>query len=161
CRRGGDHLEDVGAAGLVGESLGKITRSCLHLLEQADIADGDHGLVGKGLQQGDLLVAEPVHLFAAKRDRAEALTLAQQRYAQNRAVALLLGDFPCLEKFITLWREEIGDLYRLLVDDRPACRPVPVDGPFMRERRYGAMVCAEAEIVTALQTQHGIVGVAE
>ena len=57
-RRGGDHLQDIGAAGLVGEGLGEIAGLGLHLVEQPDIADRDHGLIGEGLQQADLLVAE-------------------------------------------------------------------------------------------------------
>src|SRR6266436_8776804 len=38
-RRGSDHPEDVAAAGLVGQSLRKVARLRLHLIEQADIAD--------------------------------------------------------------------------------------------------------------------------
>ena len=39
----------------------------LHLLEQLDIADGDHGLIGEGLQQGNLFIAERVNFRSAKR----------------------------------------------------------------------------------------------
>ena len=49
-------------AGLVGERLRKVTRLGLHFLEQANVADGDHGLVGEGLQQADLLVGERIRL---------------------------------------------------------------------------------------------------
>ncbi len=66
----------------------QVRRLRLHLLEQTDIADGDHGLVGEGLQQGDLLIAERLHFSAAEHDRANALALAQQRHAQNAAMTL-------------------------------------------------------------------------
>ena len=61
-RRGGDDPQDVGAAGLVVQRLREIARLGLHFLEQPDIPDRDHGLVGEGLQQGDLLVAERIAL---------------------------------------------------------------------------------------------------
>ena len=51
-------LEDVAASGLVGQRLREVAGLRLHLLEQPDIPDGDHGLVGEGLEQCDLLVAE-------------------------------------------------------------------------------------------------------
>jgi len=39
------------------EAASSLVRS-LHLIEQSDIADSDHGLVGEGLQQVDLLDTE-------------------------------------------------------------------------------------------------------
>ena len=66
CRRGGDHTKDIAASGLMGQRLREVARLRLHLVEQADIADGDHGLVGEGLQQSDLLVGERVYFEAAK-----------------------------------------------------------------------------------------------
>jgi len=60
----------------------------LHLFEQTDIADRDHRLIGKGLQQGNLLVAERLHFGTTEHDRADALTLTQHWYAQNGAMTL-------------------------------------------------------------------------
>src|SRR6266849_298406 len=87
--RGGNYPQDVSAPGLVGQRLGQLAGFCLNLLEQSDVADRDHRLVGEGLQQGNLFFAERMYLGAAKRDRSNALTLAQQRYAQNGAIALV------------------------------------------------------------------------
>ena len=47
-RRTGDHLQDVGGRGLPLQRL-------LRLVEQPRILDGDHGLVGEGLQQLDVM----------------------------------------------------------------------------------------------------------
>ena len=48
----GDELRLVLAGDLeVLDGLGKFARARLHLLEQPRILDGDHGLVGKRLQQ--------------------------------------------------------------------------------------------------------------
>ena len=38
----------------------------LHLLEQPRVLDGDHGLVGEGRDQLDLLVGERLHLLLAR-----------------------------------------------------------------------------------------------
>ena len=53
-----DHLEDIGAAGLVGQRLREIARPGLHFVEQPRILDGDHGLVGKGPEQLDVMRCE-------------------------------------------------------------------------------------------------------
>jgi hypothetical protein len=58
---GGNDPQNIGAAGLVGEGLGEITRLGLHLVEQTDILDRDNSLVGEGLDQFDLLVGERPH----------------------------------------------------------------------------------------------------
>ena len=65
CRLFGDRLmtfEDIACSSLILERFGKIASLGLNLLEESHIADGDHGLVGKGLEQGDLLVGERVYL---------------------------------------------------------------------------------------------------
>ena len=51
-------LKNIAAAGLVGQRLREIMRLGLHLVEQADVPDGDHGLVGKGLQSWTSCSAE-------------------------------------------------------------------------------------------------------
>ena len=51
-------LEHLAGRGLVLERLGQLARARLHLLEQPRVLDGDHGLVGEGLEQLDLLVGE-------------------------------------------------------------------------------------------------------
>ena len=43
-RRTGDHLQDIGGGGLPLQRF-------LRLVEQPRVLDGDHGLVGEGLQQ--------------------------------------------------------------------------------------------------------------
>ena len=48
----------------------QFSRALLQLLEQADVLDGDHGLVGEGLEQRDLALREELRLGAAKVDHA-------------------------------------------------------------------------------------------
>ncbi len=40
------------------ERRGELARARLHLVEQADVLDGDHGLFREGLDERDLLVGE-------------------------------------------------------------------------------------------------------
>ncbi len=81
-RRARDDFQHVGCRGLELQRFAQVLGAFLHFLEQADIADGDYGLVGKGLQQRDLLVAERMHLCTPKQDCADTFILAQQRHAQ-------------------------------------------------------------------------------
>src|SRR3990167_8478385 len=53
-----DHLEDFAGGGLLLEGLGEVAVPGLQFLEQADVLDGDDGLVGKGLDHLDLLLGE-------------------------------------------------------------------------------------------------------
>ena len=56
-RRTRDHLQDVGGRGLPLQRL-------LGLVEQPRVLDGDHGLVGEGLQQLNVMVGERAGLDA-------------------------------------------------------------------------------------------------
>ena len=46
-RRGGDHAQDVGAAGLMGKCFSKITGALTQLPKQSCVFDGNHGLSGE------------------------------------------------------------------------------------------------------------------
>ena len=58
----GDELRLVLARDLkLFNSVGEFARSRLHLLEQPRVLDGDHGLVGEGRRELDLLVSKRPH----------------------------------------------------------------------------------------------------
>ena len=63
----------------------------LQLLEQADVLDGDDGLVGERLQQSDLLLGERPDLHPPQEDRPDGNPFADQRHGQHGAVAACLG----------------------------------------------------------------------
>jgi hypothetical protein len=52
------------------------------LVEQPRVLDGDHGLIGKGLEQSDLSLREELGLSAAECDRANRDTFSHQRDAK-------------------------------------------------------------------------------
>ena len=57
----------------------ELVRARLHLLEQPRVLDGDHGLVGEGLDQFDLLVGEwPHRARVRRREHADEHPFAQQ-----------------------------------------------------------------------------------
>ena len=74
--RGGDHLQDVGRRGLPLQRF-------RGLVEQPRVLDGDHGLVGKGLQQLDMMVGERAGLDARNADRADRVAVAASAARQH------------------------------------------------------------------------------
>jgi hypothetical protein len=70
---------------LVLARLGELVALVLDLVEQPDIFDGDHGLVGEGGDQFDLLMREWLHSTSLQHDDADCLSLTQKRNAQHRS----------------------------------------------------------------------------
>ena len=61
----------VGSGGLLCQRLGEIIGALAQFVEQPRVLDGDDRLVGEGLDQRDLLVAERPHFLAVNGDRAD------------------------------------------------------------------------------------------
>jgi len=57
--------------------LRKFPGARLHLIEQADILDRDHGLVGEGLHQLDMMIGKRTGLCSGRADHADRLPVAQ------------------------------------------------------------------------------------
>ncbi len=81
-RRTGDDAQDLTGRRLLLERLGHLGVGrrkrlvlLLQLSEQADILDRDHGLVGEGLEQGDLFVGERTDRRAGHDDRSDRAAL--------------------------------------------------------------------------------------
>ena len=68
-RRAGDHPQDLGGGGL-------LLQAVLELLEQPGVLDGDHGLVGKGLHEGEVALAVRLGDVAEDDEQAKRLLLA-------------------------------------------------------------------------------------
>ncbi len=78
--RAADHAQHVGGGGLAAQRL-------VRLLEQPRVLDRDHRLVGEGLDQPRVVVAERLHVEVEGRDRAVHLVAQRHRGAEHRAVA--------------------------------------------------------------------------
>ena len=106
---------------------------CLHLFEQADIADGDHRLVGEGLQQVDLLVAEGMHFRAAKRRLSPMLSPSRSSGTlKNGAVAHAARHFPAIWEFIAFRRLQVVHVHGSLINEGPPAVQFRLIGHFCR-----------------------------
>ena len=65
----------------------KFVGSLIQFFEQPHVLDGDHGLIGKGFEQLDLLLGERADLGATDMNRSNGTSLAQQRRGKHRANA--------------------------------------------------------------------------
>src|SRR5262249_39704049 len=61
-RRAADDTKHLGRRGLMFQSLAQFCVALLDLLKQAHVLDSDHGLIGEGFEQRDLLVRERTDL---------------------------------------------------------------------------------------------------
>ena len=102
-----DGLADLAERLQLADGLRELARSCLDLVEQAHVLDRDHRLVGEGRDELDLLVRERPHRTARQHDDADRGALAQQRHAQNGAVAGLLLD---VAHAVVRVRQDVGDV---------------------------------------------------
>src|SRR5262249_39894001 len=95
----------------------------LQLGEEADVFNGDDGLVGEGLEERDLSFAEELNLRSAELDAADGDPLSQQRNAEDRAETELPRVLDRVGK-LAVFVLEVGDLYRARLEHRSAS-----DGP--------------------------------
>ena len=79
-RRARDDPQDPGRGGLLLERL-------FRLVEQADVLDGDDGLVGEGLKERDVVVRERLGLASADADHSERPVFPEYRDKRLAAVA--------------------------------------------------------------------------
>src|SRR5262249_28493474 len=91
----------------------------LQLGEEADVFNGDDGLVGEGLEERDLSFAEELNLRSAELDAADGDPLSQQRNAEDRAETELPRVLDRVGK-LAVFVLEVGDLYRTRLEHRSA-----------------------------------------
>ncbi len=89
----------------------------LYLFEQAHVLDGDDGLVGKGLHEIDLALAERSGLRPSKQQHAFDRAVAHQRHREHRPVG---ADGRRVAKIIFGVGLHVGDVDRLAVHEDPA-----------------------------------------
>ena len=71
--RTADNIEHLARRSLLLQRFLQLARSRLHLLEQPRVLDGDHGLVGEGLEQIDLPISEQSYFGASDQERSNCL----------------------------------------------------------------------------------------
>jgi len=84
--RAADHLQHFAGGSLALERFARF-------VEKAHVLDGDHGLVGEGLQQLDLVGREGARLAARDGDRPDGLALAHHGHDHLGTKAALAREF--------------------------------------------------------------------
>jgi hypothetical protein len=83
-----DDTQDLGRCRLLLQRLGQVTVTDLELLEEPHVLEGDDRLVGKGLEQLDLLVAEGRGLQAPGVENTDKLAVTEHGHRQDAARTL-------------------------------------------------------------------------
>ena len=78
CGRAADDAEHLGRCRLMLQGLAQFCIALLQFFEQPHVLDGDHGLIGEGFEEFDLLVRERTNLGPANGNRPDRSTLAQK-----------------------------------------------------------------------------------
>jgi len=63
----------------IGQELRLVLARLREFIEQADVLDGDYGLIGKGRYQRDLIIGERFRLLSIDDDTAHQFALFQHR----------------------------------------------------------------------------------
>src|SRR5262249_42426227 len=88
--RAADDTKDVTSRCLEFERLLQLALACLLCLKQSRVLDGDHGLVGKGLEKLDLSLRKGPWCRSRYRDTANRNVMMHHRHGDNCA----RGDAP-------------------------------------------------------------------
>ena len=121
------------------------------LVEQADVLDGDDRLVGEGLEQGDLFVAESPRVFAKHSDRADGETFPEHRHDQDAPVAEGAGGRLKVRRPDLGVLLDVGHVNRRAVEDRTARDGAPIGSSWehaskgIESWRRQIVVCDEME----------------
>ena len=86
--RPADDAEHFGSRRLMLQRLAQFCIALLQFLEQPHVLDGDHGLVGKGFEERDLLVSKRLDFRSANQDRPDRNALSKQRSRKYGSCAL-------------------------------------------------------------------------
>ena len=132
------------------------------LVEQSHVLDRDRSLIGKGLDQRDLLVGECAGFRAPKCERADRAVLAHKGDTQNRAEPVFLLIHARFRVFGIKQRNDVGVMDRCSLDRRAA------DNQATSQRQtvtllkvlHRSETSGEAEFVPFEQKDSGLRGIA-
>src|SRR5215831_15618696 len=121
------------------QRLAQFRVALLDLLEQPHVFDGDHRLIGEGLEKSDLLFRKRPNFGSADLNRADGNSLTKQRRNKNSARASnLLTGLGFRELRLKLWHN-IMNVNRSAVDDRSAGGCAASEGPSASRHRHLSM----------------------
>ena len=114
--RGADGLADLAEGLELADRARQLAGPRFQLLEEADVLDGDHRLLGEGLEERDLALREPARRRPPDRQPSDRVTFAQHRHGENaaKAASLRLRRDP-----VVGFLENIRDVHDGARQDRP------------------------------------------
>src|SRR5262249_5239104 len=119
----------------------------LELPEQPHVLDGDHGLVGEGLQELNLLVGKGTNLLASNQDPPDGVALSKQRHGKHGSMAEAVLEGLANRKFGGGLCREVVKMDGLAVGNRSARRRAAIEGDPFVEPRERPMVSHEPQDV--------------
>jgi hypothetical protein len=133
-RRATDHAQDLARRRLLLEGFDNLSMSLckrevlfLQLGKEADVLNGDYGLVGEGLQQLDLPLGEQACLGAPEEDHPDCLICAKEWYTEHRASTVAPREVATLGKLVR-YGLQIGDVDRTPLEHHAATKNAPDQG---------------------------------
>src|SRR5713226_2852261 len=129
-RRAGNDTQDFTRRSLPLQSLSEF-------LEQADVLDSDHRLVGEGLEEGDLLVGERTNFRSANHNGPDSFIFPQQGCNKHSASTTNLLEESRFRKLGLKFSRDVMDMDCRPVDHGPSCRVATTGGHQSRCGRYG------------------------
>jgi hypothetical protein len=121
CHRARDYLQHLGG-GL------ELVERFLRLVEEPHVRDRDRGLVGEGLQQRALSVAERPDVPSKHGNHAKHGVAAEQRRSHDAVIAVDAPMRPAYRILLLGFQGEVGNTNGRPLDDCPAGRRASRDG---------------------------------
>src|SRR5215471_6854489 len=90
--RAADNTEHLGRCRLMLQCLAQFPVAFLQFLEQANVLDGNYGLVGESLEKCDLLLGEGADFRAANQNCPNRNSVAHQRHDQYGSITFLVRE---------------------------------------------------------------------
>src|SRR5262249_49934881 len=159
--RAGDHTQDLTRCRLLLQRLGQLTIPLPQLVEQADVLDGDDGLVGEGLEERHLAVGERPDFEATDEDHADRLALAHERDAERGPMSRPHGVIAPQGEL----RAADGEVVHVNgppVEDGVGRDPASVPGRWLAPAEgYRPVVSPHAQVLSFPQAEPRVIGLAQ
>src|SRR5262249_7308370 len=122
--RATDHAKNLAGCRLLLQRFGEITVPSLQFLKEPHVLDGDDGLVGEGLEQGDIRLRKPSGFTSGNGDGADRHPFTHHRHGEPASIAT--RPRALLRRFRVFGSFDVIDTHYSGVYDGPAAWIVTV-----------------------------------
>ena len=156
---GTDRLTDLAERSKFVHRARQLLGSGFELLEQADVFNRDHGLIGEGLEERDLSLREKLGLGAAEVDRTDRDTFSHQWDTEVCVNALPPRERAALREFVCLGLQ-VSNVNSLPIEHRSTIDRSPDQWEGRRDGNW-AVVSDEPELLALPAEDGGVERLAE